>query len=86
MSTSSSSGPSPSPDSALVWVQEDSQGNRWVFYRSSTGTVYPGQQLTGTVSAGQQLTEAAGFAPQAARPPTAAPASHCIWTGYCWIC
>jgi hypothetical protein len=37
--------PPASPNSAVAWVQKDSQG-LWVYYLSSTGTASTGQQLT----------------------------------------
>jgi hypothetical protein len=71
---SSSSVPSPSPSSAQAWVQEDDQGKRWVFYKSSSGEVSRGQQLPDAASRGPQ--------PTAVAPPR----PNCIWTGFCWFC
>jgi len=69
----SSSRPSPSPNSAVAWIQEDSQGNRWVYYRLSSGGFSAGEKLPST--GGQQGLSAA-----------ASPCPNGIWTGFCWIC
>jgi hypothetical protein len=79
----SSSRPSPSPSSAVAWIQEDRQGNRWVYYRLKSGEFSAGEQLTSTGAydhAPERNEE------QLMSPRPAAPSSNCIWTGFCWIC
>jgi hypothetical protein len=93
--TSSSSAPEPSPSSAVAWVQLDQQGNRWVFFRSSNGTVSR-RLLPGTVPLEpqpepprervQRIVLAAPGPESEPAEAASTPASNCIWTGFGWFC
>ena len=85
LSAESAAQPTADPSLAKAWIQEDSQGNRWVYYRLKSGEFSAGEQLTST--------GADDHAPERneellIRPQPAADASglNCIWTGFCWIC
>jgi hypothetical protein len=81
----SSNRPSAAPSSAVAWIQEDGQGNRWVYYRLKSGEFSPGRQLT-SAGADDRAAETNEEQLTSTRAAADAPRPNCIWTGYCWFC